>query len=96
LPDTIRVTWVDHRLCGTELPIHGWHHVHGEIHLLVTLPDGSRGYLPAAATSLWQAQENDRAAFILTGDGVRRLRQLVVALQARSRRRRRSVAQSST
>jgi len=52
----------------------GWHHVHGEIHLLVTLPDGSRGYLPAAATALWQVQECERAALILTSDGVRRLR----------------------
>ena len=26
-----------------------------EIHLLVTLPDGSRGYLPASATALFEA-----------------------------------------
>jgi hypothetical protein len=44
--------------------------VHGEIHLLVTLPDGSRGYLPAAATALWPALESEGVALTLTVDGV--------------------------
>jgi hypothetical protein len=95
LPETIRVTWLDHRLYGSELPVHGWHHIHGEIHLLVTLPDGSRGYLPATATTLWQAQEHDRAELALTADGIHQLRQLIDALRARSSRRRRSAARTS-
>ena len=61
LPEKVRVTWADHQLYGTELPVHGWHRIQGEIHLLVTLPDGSRGYLPASVTA----------------DGVRQLRQLL-------------------
>jgi hypothetical protein len=96
LPEKVRITWVDHRLYGTELPVHGWHHIQGEIHLLLTLPDGSRGYFPAAGTALFDAQERDRPALILTGDGVRQLRLLVDGLQSRSRRRPRSASPSST
>jgi hypothetical protein len=95
LPEKVRITWVDHRLYGSELPVHGWHHVQGEIHLLLTLPDGSRGYFPAAGTALFDAQERDRPALILTGDGVRQLRQLMETLGARTRRRRRSMSPAS-
>jgi hypothetical protein len=95
LPEKVRITWVDHRLYGSELPVHGWHHVQGEIHLLLTLPDGSRGYFPAAGTALFDAQERDRPALILTGDGVRQLRQLMEALGAQTRRRRRSMSPAS-
>ena len=95
LPEKVRVTWADHQLYGTELPVHGWHRIQGEIHLLVTLPDGSRGYLPASATALFDAQEADRPALILTADGVRQLRQLVEAFRARSRRRQRSAGRKS-
>jgi hypothetical protein len=65
---------VDHRLYGTELPVHGWHHIYSEIHLLLTLPDGSRGYFPAAGTALFEVQSDDRPALALTGDAVRELR----------------------
>ena len=95
LPEKVRITWVDHRLYGTELPVHGWHHIQGEIHLLLTLPDGSRGYFPAAGTALFSAQERERPALLLTGDGARQLRILVEALRARTRRRRRSVGPPS-
>jgi hypothetical protein len=90
LPECVRIVWQDHQLHGTELPVHGWHRIHGEIHLLLTLPDGSRGYFPAAGTALFDAQEADRPAVIVTGDGIRRLRQLMEVLQERSRRRGRS------
>jgi hypothetical protein len=95
LPEKVRVTWADHHLHGTELRVHGWHRIQGEIHLLVTLPDGSRSYLPASATALFDAQEADRPALILTGDGVRQLRQVVEAFQARSRRHRRATGPQS-
>ena len=51
LPERVRIVWEDHHLYGTELPVRGWHRIHGEIHLLLTLPDGSRGYFPAAGTA---------------------------------------------
>ena len=89
LPERVRIVWQDHLLYGTELPVHGWHRIDGEIHLLLTLPDGSRGYFPAAGTALFDTQADDRPAVIVTGEGVRQLRQLMEALQARSRRRRR-------
>ena len=97
LPDKVRVTWADHRLYGAELPVHGWQHIRDEIHLLVTLPDGSRGYLPASGTSLWsrQMKVDDRPALMLTGGSVRQLRQLTEALQARIRRHRRSAGGKS-
>ncbi len=95
LPEHVRIVWEDHQLYGTELPVHGWHRIHGEIHLLLTLPDGSRSYFPAAGTALFDAQEAERPAVIVTGDGIGQLRQLLEALQARSRRRRRPVGRKS-
>src|ERR1700737_4819846 len=97
LPERVRIVWEHHQLYGSELPVHGWHHIQGEIHLLLTLPDGSRGYFPAAGTALLDTQERDRTALILNGDGVRQLRQLVETLRARARsgRRRRSVGAAS-
>jgi hypothetical protein len=95
LPERVRIVWQDHQLYGTELPVHGWHRIHGEIHLLLTLPDGSRGYFPAAGTALFDGQQPDRPAVILTADGVRQLRQLVEAFRARSRRRQRSAGRKS-
>ena len=35
LPEQVRVTWADHQLHGAELPVHGWHRIQGEVHLLV-------------------------------------------------------------
>lgn len=90
LPERVRIVWQDHQLHGVELPVHGWHRIHGEIHLLITLPDGSRSYFPAAGTALFDAQTRDHVAVMLTVDATRRLRQLIEALQARNRRRRRS------
>jgi hypothetical protein len=96
LPEHVRIVWEDHQLYGTELPVHGWHRIHGEIHLLVTLSDGSRAYLPAAGTSLWEPLvDDDCSALMLTADRIRQLHQLMDALQARSRRRHRSVGRES-
>jgi hypothetical protein len=95
LPERVRIVWQDHQLYGAELPVHGWHRIHGQIHLLVTLPDGSRSYFPAVGTALFDAQKSDHAAGMLTVGATRQLRQLVEALQARGRRRRRSHEQRS-
>ena len=96
LPERVRIVWPHHQLCGTELAVHSWQRINGEIHLLVTLPDGSRGYLPAAGTSLWEPLVDDnRPALVLTGDWIRQLRLLVEALQARRRRRHRSAGPKS-
>jgi hypothetical protein len=96
LPERVRIVWPHHQLCGAELVVHSWQRVKGEIHLLLTLPDGSRACLPAAATSLWEPLvDDDRPAVMLTADRIRQLHQLMDALQARTRRRHRSVGRKS-
>jgi hypothetical protein len=95
LPERVRVVWQDHQLHGAELPVHGWHRIHGEIHLVVTLPDGSRSYFPAAGTALFETQKHELAAGVLTVGATRQLRQLIEALQARGRRPRHSTDRKS-
>jgi hypothetical protein len=77
---------VDHRLYGVELPVHGWHHLRGEIHLLLTLPDGSRGYVPAAATALLDKHDGEGSALTLNAASVHQLPELVEALNMRTGR----------
>jgi hypothetical protein len=95
LPERVRVIWQDHQLHGAELPVPGWHRVQGEVHLVVTLPDGSRSYFPAAGTALFESQKREQAAGKLTVDATGLLRQLIEALQARGRRPRHSTAYKS-
>ena len=96
LPERVRIVWPHHQLCGAELAVHSWQRIDGEIHLLVTLPDGSRACLPAAGTSLWEPLvDDDRPALMLTADRIRQLHHLLDALQARTRRRHRSVGRKS-
>jgi hypothetical protein len=96
LPERVRIVWPHHQLCGAELPVHSWQRVNGEIHLLVTLPDGSRACLPAAGTSLWQPLvDDDHPALMLSVDRIRQLHQLLDALQARTRRRHPSLGRKS-
>jgi DNA invertase Pin-like site-specific DNA recombinase len=78
-----------HRLYGEELAVHAWHHLGDEIHLLVSLPDGSRGYFPIRWTSVWPPEVNAEPGSpgILTSDAVRELRLLVQALRNRRNRR---------
>jgi len=96
LPERVRIVWPQHQLCGAELAVHSWQRINGEIHLLVTLPDGSNACLPAAATSLWEPLVHDEPpAVMLSADRIRQLHQLVDALQARTRRRQQSAGRKS-
>jgi hypothetical protein len=52
LPERVRIVWPHHALCGTDIVVHGWLHINGEIHLRVTLADGSFGCLPITWTTL--------------------------------------------
>ena len=73
-----------HPLCGRALDARGFRRVNGELMLVVLLPDGSGGMIPAAATDLLAEElpaERGRAT-VLTAEGVRRLR---VLLEAKSR-----------
>jgi len=87
LPERVRIIWQGHQLYGAELPVHGWHRIQGEIHLLVTLPNGSRSYFPAAGTELFDAQQRVHTAVMLTPGAIRQLRQLIDVLRGRRRRR---------
>ena len=83
------MTWAHHTLCGSELPVHGWRHVNGEIHLRVTLVDGSVGCLPVSWTDLLQeTTEATAGGQRLTLASVRALRSLVETLAGQSHQER--------
>ena len=90
LPERVRITWPHHRLFGTDVVVHGWLHVGGEIHLRTTLTDGSIGCLPVGWTNVLDA--NSASADprpLLNPESVRALQQLVEALAGRRSTRRR-------
>ena len=82
----MRVTWPHHELAGAELEVHGWQHIGDEIHLRVTLADGSVGCLPAAWTSLFDTPAVGSSALLNPGSA-RALRAVLQPLVARQRRR---------
>jgi hypothetical protein len=82
LPERVRIVWPHHQLCGTELVVHSWQRIDGEVHLRLTLNDGSIGCLPAAWTDLFEmtadGQLQQRHTVSLAG--LRSLRALMQAL----------------
>jgi hypothetical protein len=62
------------------------------LHLVVQLPDGSPGTIPAAATNIWGDAAPVASAVVLDVDGLRTLRQRVEELRP-TRCRRRVLAQ---
>ncbi len=84
LPERVRIVWPHHQLCGTELVVHSWQRIDGEVHLRLTLNDGSIGCLPAAWTDLFEtAAEGQLAQHAISLAGLRSVRALVQALSAR-------------
>jgi hypothetical protein len=84
LPERVRIVWPHHQLCGTELVVHSWQRIDGEIHLRLTLNDGSIGCLPAAWTDLFEAAAEGRPQpHTISLAGFRSLHALVQALSAR-------------
>jgi hypothetical protein len=84
LPERVRVVWPHHQLCGTELVVHSWQRIDGEVHLRLTLNDGSTGCLPAAWTDLFETTANAQPQqHAVSLAGLRSLRGLVQALSAR-------------
>jgi hypothetical protein len=96
LPERIRVEWPHHQLFGTELEVHGWRCIDGEVQLRVRLADGSIGCLPAAwANVLGDGRAAASAPFVKLA-ALRNLRQLIDALSRRrtqGNRRNRASAQ---
>jgi hypothetical protein len=81
LPCQVRVTAGSHPLCGRLLLARGFRRLNGDLMLEVLLPDASAGTVPAAATDVLgeQSRPESGPGTVLTADGVRRLRALLVA-----------------
>jgi len=82
LPCEVVVTAVTHPLHGCRLRAYALRHVDGVPHLKVELPDGMPGLVAAEATDALGADPAGAGAgLVLDGDGLRRLRAVVVRLR---------------
>jgi hypothetical protein len=77
LPCEVRVTSPVHPLAGRLLLASGFKRWQGEVLLVVTLPDGSKGTVPAAATDVLGDVPSPLVVSVLSVEGVRRLRVLL-------------------
>jgi hypothetical protein len=76
------VTAVTHPLYGCRLRAYAVRHVDGVPHLKAELPDGMPGLVAAEATDALGAEPGGTGAgLVLDGDGLRRLRAVVVRLR---------------
>jgi hypothetical protein len=76
------VTAVTHPLHGSRLRAYAVRHVDGVPHLKVELPDGMPGLVAAEATdALGADRAGAGAGLVLDGDGLRRLRAVVMRLR---------------
>jgi hypothetical protein len=80
LPTEIRVTRETHPLFGRLLAASGFKRLRGTLYLVVTLPDGSAGTMPADATNVFGNQTSDVSASVLSAEGFRHLRVVTGAL----------------
>ena len=82
LPCEVVVTAVTHPLYGCRLRAYAVRHVDGVPHLKVELPDGMPGLVAAEATDALGAEPGGTGAgLVLDGDGLRRLRAVVMRLR---------------
>lgn len=82
MPGEVRVTSSVHPLFGRLLTASGFRRVDGVVFLVVGLPDGSPGTIPAAATNVFGEQRVDvdeADGTVLSVEGLRALRALVRA-----------------
>ena len=77
-----------HPLFGRLLQALSFKRLNGIWHLVVELPDGSPGTIPADATDVFGAVVAQRDATVLSVEGVRQLQRLVTTLQGDGGRRR--------
>jgi hypothetical protein len=80
LPCEVRVTSVTHPLAGRLVAARSFKRLNGELLLVIELPDGSPGTIPAVATDVLGSAEAGGPPVVLDAGGWRRLRELVVAL----------------
>ena len=82
LPCEVVVTAVTHPLHGCRLRAYAVRHVDGVPHLKVELPDGMPGLVAVEATDALGAEPGGAGAgLVLDGDGLRRLRAVVMRLR---------------
>ena len=77
LPCEVRVTSLVHPLAGRLLPASAFKRWRGVLLLVVVLPDGSPGTIPADATDVLGGGRGEVVESVLSVEGVRRLRGLV-------------------
>lgn len=76
-----------HPLFGRVLAANGFKRWDGEVLLVVVLPDGSPGTIPASATDVLGSSPAEAISSTLSVDGVRRLRRLLDTLGPAGRSR---------
>ena len=83
LPCEVRVISATHPLSGRQVAARSFKRLNGVLLLVIELPDGSPGTIPADATDVLGPAEVAGLAVVLDAGGWRRLRELVVALAGR-------------
>jgi hypothetical protein len=84
------VTAVTHPLFGRLLQANGFKRWSGELLLMVVLPDGSPGTVPAAATDILDGPSVELGSTTLSVEGLRRLHELAATLKPPVERRART------
>jgi hypothetical protein len=74
-------------LSGRLVAARSFKRLNGDLLLVVVLPDGSPGTIPAAATDVLGLVADRDPAVVLEAAGLRRLRDLTAALASRDTRR---------
>ena len=83
LPCEVRVSSATHPLSGRVVAARSFKRLNGELLLVIELPDGSPGTIPAGATDVLGPAGVSGPAVVLDAGGWRRLRELVVMLAVR-------------
>ncbi len=89
LPTEVRVIRATHPLFGQVLEATSFKRWRDVLHLVVTLPDGSPGTVPAESTNVFGPEEGDSVATVLSAEGFRHLYEVVGILAAAKNRDRR-------
>jgi hypothetical protein len=83
LPCQVRVTSRTHPLSGRLVAARSFKRLNGELLLVIELPDGSPGTIPAVATDVLGSGEAGGPPVVLDAGGWRRLRELVAGMAGR-------------
>ena len=87
LPCEVRVTSATHPLSGQLLIALSFQRRNSVLMLVVTLPDGTRGTIAAAATGVFGEGAVQATPAVLSAEGFRHLHELVAGLKTGARKR---------